>query len=122
MNSYFSDGFRDKLYFVICPLCKGDENINCEICFNERRRLFYIPALPLKSITIVWSGNTAGRIVHFTDSSGMFTLELDKEAWTYLNNNITGLEELSCDFVPSNSGKDKNELIIELDEIDQEQL
>lgn len=122
MNSYFSDGFRDKLYFVVCPLCKGDENINCEICFNERRRLFYMPATPLKSITIVWSRNMARRVVYFTDNGGMFTLELDTAAWNSLNNSITELEELSCDFVPSNSGKDKNELIIELNEIDQEQL
>ena len=122
MNSYFSDGFRDKLYFVVCPLCKGDENINCEICFNERRRLFYMPATPLKSVTVVWSTNTAGRIVYFTDSDGMFSLELDKDAWTYLNNTVTELEELNYNFVPSNPGKDKNELIIELNEIDQEQL
>lgn len=121
MNSSFSDGFRNKLYFVVCPLCKEDKNINCEICFNERRRLFFMPATPLKSVIIVWAENITKRNVYFTDNAGMFTLELDKEAWNFLIDSITELEELNYNFVPGNSGKDKNELIIELGEIDQEQ-
>lgn len=117
MDSYFLNGFRDKTYFVICPLCGGSEDINCEICFNERRRLFYLPAVPLKSAVVVWAASPAERVVYFVDSEGMFTLELDKKAWDSLANIATDLEELNYIYIPSNAGKYKNELTIELNEI-----
>lgn len=117
MDSYFFEGFRDKTYFVTCPLCAGAENINCEICFNERRRLFYIPAVPLNSITIVWASNVMERIVYFEDEKGMFSIELDDTAYKSLSNEVNESEELSNVYVSGNSGKYKNEFVIEMNEI-----
>ena len=113
---FFDNGFRNKIYFVVCPLCKGDENINCEVCFNERRRLFYIPAVPLKSITIVWADNTAKRVEHYVDEKGMFSLEMGEAAYKSLTNMVDELEELVNINVSGNSGKHENELIIEMNE------
>lgn len=118
MNSNFFDGFRDKIYFVTCPLCKGDENIDCEICFNERRRLFYMPGIPLKSATVVWADNIMNRVVYFVDRKGMFSLDLDETAFKSLASLTSELEELSYNFIPGNPGEHKNELVIELNEID----
>ncbi len=116
----FFEGFRNKIYFITCPLCKMDKSINCEICFNERRRLFYIPAVPLKSLTVVWAANVTERIIYFEDAKGLFSIELDAIAHKSLMSQVNELEELSNTFVPGNSGKYKNEFVIEMNEIGKE--
>ncbi len=117
MNSIFLEGFRNKIYFVVCPLCKGGEDINCEICFNERSRRFYIPAVPLKSITIVWADSAMERDVYFQDGKGMFSIELDAVASKSLTDSINESEEVENIFIPGNPGKHKNEFVIEMNEL-----
>lgn len=111
----YSDGIRDRAYLVTCPLCNGSDSVNCEVCFNERTRLIYLPVTKLRSVVVVWAKDPAKRATNFVDEQGMFSLEFSEEALRSLKS-LTVPEDLNYDYIPSELGKEENTLTIEFNE------